>query len=199
MDGPTVPQKDRRKSATEFKWTSPECARLTPVTPGAYSVVGKGWQGPERLTCYGRRSIRIEFSVLGEENTAISLFCNLGDKETPRFGMGSNYFHWWTAANGGLPERGQAMSPDVFLEGQIFEVYVEDSRLNAKKQEKPDRQIYSHITKLINVHRPSIKSANHSITESGNHGDYESESRIKNQESAINDHPIRHHPIKVGT
>jgi hypothetical protein len=37
-----------------------------------------------------------------------------------------NYSKAWTLANGELPRKGQLMSPDVFLEGQIFMVEVKD-------------------------------------------------------------------------
>jgi hypothetical protein len=81
----------------------------------------------------------------------VSLFLNLGRKERPHFGIASNYYRWWTAANGGPPDRGEPLTPQIFLQNQIFQVQVEDSRLNAKKKEKSEHEVYSHITKLISV------------------------------------------------
>jgi len=134
----------------EFDWTRAEYPR---ISPGVYSVVGRAWQGPSKLAAFGRWSIRIEFTLL-DDGSPVSLFLNLGRKEQPHFGIASNYYQWWTAANGGPPERGEAMKPDIFLQEQVFEVMVEDSHLNAKKEAKSEHQIYSHVTKLIGVSIP---------------------------------------------
>jgi hypothetical protein len=67
------------------------------------------------------------------------------------------------------------MTPEVFMEGQVFTVEVKDCRRDAAEKEKADSEIYSKVTEIASVQpRPNPESINQ-------------ESRIKN------------HPIKQST
>jgi hypothetical protein len=49
------------------------------IPPGIYSAVGECAQGPQWVRCYRRWSLRIAFSILGEDgDVAVSAFFNLG-------------------------------------------------------------------------------------------------------------------------
>jgi hypothetical protein len=135
------------------------------VIPGTYDVVGRAVQGPEWCRAYRRWSIRIEFALLAEEGV-VSRFFNMGsDPEKPHIGRQSLYFKWWTAANGELPLRGQKMTPEVFFEGQVFTVAVEDATADVDKNAKHDAEVYSKVTVLQGVSLP--QSSNRSIFQSG--------------------------------
>ena len=135
------------------------------VPPGIYDGVGCGVQGPEWCRAYRRWSLRIEFALLSED-VRVSRFFNLGsDPLKPVVGRQSIYFKWWTAANGELPRRGQKMLPDVFLEGQVFRLEVEDARMDAEQQAKHDAEVYSRVGRLHGVCRAQTSSL--SIVQSG--------------------------------
>jgi len=152
----------------------------TRVPPGTYSVVGKTFQGPEWIRQYSRWSLRIEF-VLLDDGQAVSRFFNMGSNPNgPHIGRHSLYFRWWTAANGEPPMRGQKMTTEVFFEGQVFTVKVEDAIVDGDRKTKHDGEVYSRVTELIEVSRP--QSFNQ---ESVNH-------KSLNQESC-------NHPIKQST
>ncbi|HZU29726.1 MAG TPA: hypothetical protein VFB79_01345 [Candidatus Angelobacter sp.] len=58
------------------------------------------------------------------------------------------------------------MSPDIFMEGQLFTVEVKDSRRNSAERNKTDAEIYSVVTEIVAVDRniaanPSLHSPNH--------------------------------------
>ena len=54
------------------------------------------------------------------------------------------------------------MTPNVFFEGQVYRVRVEDASLDAEQKSKRDAEIYSRITDLLEVCRPTItQSLNH--------------------------------------
>jgi hypothetical protein len=111
------------------------------------------------LRRYRRWSLRIEFELL-DDCQRVSRFFNFGaNPEKPESRRGSHYFKWWTAANGELPRRGQSMSPEVFFEGQVFRVSVEDASNDGEQQAKEDSEIYSRVTLLHEVSRP--QSSNH--------------------------------------
>ena len=52
------------------------------------------------------------------------------------------------------------MYPEVFLEGQIYEVEVEDCRKNADEGMKADAEVYSRVTKILAVDRWPTESVN---------------------------------------
>lgn len=98
----------------------------------------------------------------------VSRFFNFGSNpEKPEIRRGSHYFKWWTAANGELPRRGQSMTPEVFFEGQVFRVSVEDASNDGEQQAKHDSEIYSRVTLLHEVSRP--QSSDQPISQSSNH------------------------------
>jgi hypothetical protein len=70
----------------------------------------------------------VEFELL-DDGALVCAFYNFGsNRGGPEVMRRGNYFKAWTLANGELPRKGQQMSPEVFLEGQIFTVEVKDSR-----------------------------------------------------------------------
>ncbi len=90
-----------------------------------------------------------------QEPGGVSSFFNFGnDPAKQRIGRKSKYFEAWTLANGEMPKKGQAMSPEVFLDGQFFWVMVEDLKNRADGGEKDDSEVYSRITKFLSVERP---------------------------------------------
>ena len=46
------------------------------------------------------------------------------------------------------------MSPDVFLEGQFFEVEVENCAKDFKGNQKTDAEVYSRITTILRAWTP---------------------------------------------
>jgi len=85
----------------------------------------------------------------------VSAFFNFGnDRAKHHIGRKSRYFEAWTLANGEMPKKGQAMSPEVFMEGQFFWVVVEDLKKRADGSEKDASEVYSRITKFLSVERP---------------------------------------------
>ena len=202
----------KKKTPQTFDWQGPQYAR---IPPGTYTVVAKSWQGPTWLLQkgWGRWSIRIEFSPFDDPDSTVSLFCNLGDnKDAPHFGTGSKYYKWWTAANGGLPDRGEPLHPDVFFQNQTYEVVVDDAKRNDEGGFKADSQIYSHITELLSVTRagvktqaksktsPSSESPNHSIKQSPNQPISQSPDTQEsgNQASGITQSPNQESPHQGG-
>ena len=148
----------------DLNWTGVTYAR---VPPGIYSAVAKAKQGPVWLRRYRRWSLRIEFELL-DDCQRVSRFFNFGSNpEKPEIRRGSHYFKWWTAANGELPRRGQSMTPEVFFEGQVFRVSVEDASNDGEQQAKHDSEIYSRVTLLHEVSRP--QSSDQPISQSSNH------------------------------
>src|SRR4051812_45625689 len=80
------------------------------------------------------------------------------DRKRPQRGR---YFAAWTLANGEMPRKGERMTPDIFLEGQVYTVDVKDCRRNAKEQEKADAEIYSKVTEIVSVSQaPNPESFN---------------------------------------
>jgi hypothetical protein len=52
-----------------------------------------------------------------------------------------------------MPRNGEAMTPDIFLEEQLYTVEVKDSRHNAKDEQKAEGEIYSKVTQIVSVDR----------------------------------------------
>jgi hypothetical protein len=73
------------------------------------------------------------------------------DRETPRIARNSAYREWWTAANGALPDHGEAMTPDVFMQDQVYRIKVADALIDRKKQAKSSAEIYSKVVGLVDV------------------------------------------------
>ena len=110
-------------------------------------------QGPQWITRYRRWAIRLEGHFVDEPGI-VSFFMNMGDDpKQPRVGRHSKYYKSWTLANGGPPRKGQAMDPSVFLD-KFFLVRIEDCRKDGDDKEKPDGEVYSHITELLELVRP---------------------------------------------
>jgi hypothetical protein len=124
------------------------------MEPGRHLVRGLKVQGPEWVRAFSRWSIRIEFATVHEPG-GVSAFFNLGsDRTKQHIGRQSKYFQAWTLANGGMPQKGEQMSPDVFLDGQFFWVTVEDCLRKTDGTEKADAEVYSRIVKFHSVERP---------------------------------------------
>ena len=134
--------------ASTFIWRGPDYPLLT---PGRYTVRGSRFQGPQWVPTYRRWSLRVEFALTTEPGS-VSAFFNFGaDKSGAKLGRQSRYFKAWTIANGELPRRGQAMTPDVFLDGQFFEVEVASCDSDSEGKAKPEAEVYSRIVKIISA------------------------------------------------
>ena len=131
-----------------LKWRGPDY----PVLPaGKYTVCGCKTQGPEWLRNFRRWSLRVEFVLVGEP-VQVSAFFNLGsDPSGPRIGRQSRYYKAWVLANGEHPRKHQEMSASVFLDGQLFEVEVEDSNRTAEGEPKAGAEVYSIVGKILSV------------------------------------------------
>ncbi len=127
-------------------WRGPDYPLLE---SGNYVVRAVKVQGPEWVRSFCRWSLRIEFALTTEPGF-ISAFFNFGnDKTAKSIGRQSRYFKAWTVANGELPKRGELMSPDVFLNGQFFEVLVEKCDKDSAGNPKPEEEVYSRVTKIV--------------------------------------------------
>ena len=132
-------------------WRGPEYPILT---SGRYTVRGVRIQGPQWCRSFRRWSLRVEFTLV-DDPMLVSAFFNLGDDPSAQqIGRQSRYYKAWVIANGGHPRRGQSMSPDVFLDGQFFEVEVESCNLDSEGQPKPDAEVYSRVTKILAARWP---------------------------------------------
>ncbi len=106
--------------------------------------------GPEWVNRYRRWSIRL-VCRLTDELGEVSYFMNMGDKrDEPRVGRQSNYYKAWTMANGGAPHKGEEMAPQVFLD-KFFRARIENCSKDSDDKEKPEDEVYSHVTKLIEI------------------------------------------------
>ena len=132
-------------------WRGPDYPLLD---PGKYVVRGVKGQGPEWVRSFQRWSIRIEFALVAEPGY-VSAFYNFGtDRDARYIGRQSRYFKAWSIANGGMPRKGQDMAPDIFLEGQFFEVVVENCDTDSKGNQKADAEVYSRITAILRAWTP---------------------------------------------
>ena len=133
----------------QFTWTG--CAYRR-VPPGTYSAIGKRVQGPEWCSRFGRWGLRVEFELLSGDGQ-VSVFYNFGrDPAEARVGgQHSKYFADWSRANGEPPRNGQKMRPDVFLDGQVFEIAVGDSSGKGPT--------YSRVTEILSAAQSRAKAA----------------------------------------
>lgn len=106
-----------------FVWRGAEY----PVLPaGRYTVAGVCVQGPMWVYAYRRWSLRVEFTLV-DEPVRLSAFFNFGnDRSGCKIGRLSRFYKAWVIANGEHPKHGERMTPNIFLEGQMFEVDVEE-------------------------------------------------------------------------
>jgi hypothetical protein len=140
------------------------------VPPGIYSAVAVRVQGPVWLK-YGRWSALVEFELLGETDTVrVCAFFPMGNHPTrTTIGRHSNYFQAWAIANGELPRQGQVLELEVFLEGQVFEIEVDDNRVDSAGLEKTDAEVYSVVRRVLSATRPNLPIRNQSIKNQPNH------------------------------
>ena len=109
--------------------------------------------GPQWVNRYRRWSIRL-VCLLTDEPGEVSYFMNMGNKrDAPRAGRQSNYYKAWTLANGGPPRKGETMVPEVFLD-KFFRVRIEDCRKDSDEKEKPESEVYSHVSELLEIVNP---------------------------------------------
>jgi len=134
-------------------WDGPNYAH---VAPGRYAAIVTRIQGPEWCFRYRRWSLLVEFELLGEKDSVrVCAFFNMGnDPAKTHAGRQSRYFKAWTIANGELPRRGQILDPAVFMEGQIFQIDVDDSSTAPGEREKTDAEIYSRVTAVVSCVQP---------------------------------------------
>ncbi len=132
-------------------WNGPEYPVLT---PGIYTVGAIKYQGPVWVRSYQRWSLRLEFGLVSE-SVSVSAFYNLGNNPAaPHVGRQSRYYRAWALANGDSPMRGQKMTPEVFLEGQFFEVEVADCDRDYEGKMKSKGETYSRVVRIVSVTRP---------------------------------------------
>ena len=139
-------------------WQGASYAR---VSEGRYQAVAVRHQGPEWIRPFVRWSLLVEFELLDDSAAKVCAFYNFGnDKHRPKIGRRSNYFKAWTLANGELPRKGQVMSPDVFMEGQVFTIEVKDSTRNSSEEDKTAAEIYSRVVEIVSVDRAALPAHN---------------------------------------
>lgn len=56
------------------------------------------------------------------------------------------------------PRKGQEMSPDVFIEEQVFTIEVKDNNRNSADKQKAGGKVCSVVTAIVSVERPSLHS-----------------------------------------
>ena len=148
---------NRKSRSSALTWEGLSYVR---VPEGRYQAVATRHQGPEWVFSYSRWSLLVEFALL-DDGSPICAFYNLGkDRNQARIARKGNYFKAWTLANGELPRKGEDMTPDVFLEGQVFTVEVRDCQRDAKERAKTDAEVYSKVSEIVSVARPSLYSPN---------------------------------------
>lgn len=126
-----------------------------PMFPaGRYTVRGVRIQGPMWLHSYRRWSLRVEFALI-DEPASVSAFFNFGDDRSGcKVGRQSRFYKAWVIAKGEHPKRGEEMSPELFLEGQIFEVDVEECKRDAHGNSKQPAEAYSRIVRIVSAKWP---------------------------------------------
>ena len=131
-------------------WDGPDYPH---IVPGRYSGVAVRYQGPEWLFSYRRWSLMIEFELLGEsEQVRVCAFFNLGnDRNQTSAKRHSRYFRAWSMANGELPRKGQEMLPEIFSEGQVFLLEVEDCENDSQWRQKSDSETYSRVKEIVSI------------------------------------------------
>ena len=100
---------------------------------------------------YRRWSLRVEFTLI-DEPVSLSAFFNFGnDRSGYKIGRLSRFYKAWVIAKGEHPKRGERMSPNIFLEGQIFEVDVEECNRDSEGKPKQDAEMYSRIVRIVSA------------------------------------------------
>jgi hypothetical protein len=131
-------------------WDGKEYPRMDPAI---YLIRVHGIQGPEWVRRFSRWSVRLECHTVHELGE-VSGFFNLGnDPSGPHVGRGSRYWKAWTLANEAQPQKGERMTPHVFLD-KMFRVQVEDSRKDSEGGIKSDAEVYSRITNFLSLETP---------------------------------------------
>ncbi len=134
----------------EYSWDAP-AVHFERVAPGTYDAVAVNIQGPVKVRRYGRFSLRVGFELLSEP-VEISAYFNFGKGERPVITRHGRFFEAWCMVNGDVPQHGQRMTPDIFLEpGLIYTVLVDDAAISAERLQKPECQIYSRVEKILKV------------------------------------------------
>jgi len=88
------------------------------------------------VRAFSRWSIRIEFATVHEPG-GVSAFFNLGSDRLKQYiGRQSKYFQAWTLANGGLPRKGEQMSPEKRIRGGVLPPCEKDCRGARRKRER---------------------------------------------------------------
>lgn len=131
-------------------------AELPLIPSGEYTARCIGFQGPDWVRGFGRWGLRLEFE-LDPDNHRVSAFCSFGENpDAPKIGQKSKYYRWWVMANGGMPRRGEGMSPSVIADPSLaFTVHVSDAKTDGNNQLKDSAFIYSRIDKIVSVKRIS--------------------------------------------
>jgi hypothetical protein len=142
-------ERGNAQTASSLVWKG---ADYPNIEPGKYTVRGASYQGPDWIKKWQRWSMRVEFALVHEAES-VSVFFNMGsDRNGVSFGANSRYYKAWTLANGARPTRGQNMSPDVFLQGQFFEVTITHSSTDESGNQISEDARYSKITEIHSVH-----------------------------------------------
>ena len=129
------------------------------IAPGEYTARCTGFQGPEWTRQFGNWKMRLEFALDRDEET-VSAFYTLGeDRSTPKIGNKSKYRRDWVRANGGPPQCGQIMSPEIFMNGELtFTVHVSDAKTDSENRLKDKAEFYSRIDRILEVKRLSTQA-----------------------------------------
>ena len=139
-----------KKQSAGLVWNGPDLPR---IPAGEYQATCVGSQGPDWCRQYRRWSLRLEFALL-DAGQYVSAFFNFGDNpDGPAIGRKSRFFSAWVQANGELPRKGQRMGMEVFMEGQLYTVRVQDARQSGTGTDKADAEVYSRITDILKVER----------------------------------------------
>lgn len=125
------------------------------IAPGDYPARCTGHQGPQWIREWGRWGLRLEFALDPDEQQ-VSIFYSFGEnRDVPKIGNRSKYFKDWVRANGGSPNNGQEMSPEVFVNPEIgYTVRVSDAVKDGEGKLKDDALVYSRIDRIVEVKRP---------------------------------------------
>lgn len=115
--------------------------------------------GEYQVRAYGSRiyqdprfrawKLRIDFHFLTDNGT-VSKFYHLGTGTKPIVGRGSEYRRAWVIATGRQPDKGEELSPGVFI-GSIFKVTIGDNRKRHDGRDHPDAEIYSTVKEILGV------------------------------------------------
>ena len=141
------------KQAPSLVWHGADRPR---IEPGTYIGRCTGFQGPEWVRQFSSWKLRLEF-VLDPDDHRVSEFYSFGTKrDSPHVGVRSKYYRTWVLANGGPPQRGQPMPPELITDPTlIFTVEVSDATTDGENRVKEDALVYSRVKKILRVERTS--------------------------------------------